>query len=136
MNLADWNTWFALFTAVTVAIQSSTPLLLFVAGFALGKMLKKINTVDNDTIPTILGCTGFMLGGILLPARYTTAEILKGELFGMVLMWASVGLHQSLKCCLPISPAMSATTVSDNPLSHAVNFTPTVTIPYLNQVLS
>lgn len=71
-------------------------LIIAVAAFVVGKILKNFDKLDNDFIPLIGGALGSVLGVFLLGV-YADKDIITAGILGLALGWAATGGYETIR---------------------------------------
>ena len=70
--------------------------IIAVAAFVVGKILKGFKGVPNNVIPLVGGILGIILG-ITIPGIFEEKDIITKGILGLALGWAATGGYETIK---------------------------------------
>ena len=71
-------------------------IIIAVAAFVVGEILKGFKKVPNNIIPLVGGILGIVLG-ITIPNIFPNADIITSGICGLALGWAATGGYETIK---------------------------------------
>ena len=71
-------------------------LIVAVATFVVGEIVKGLNSIPNKYIPLIGGVLGIILG-VAIPDLFVGKDIVTSGVLGLVLGWAATGGYETIR---------------------------------------
>ena len=71
-------------------------LIIAVATFVVGEIVKGLNFIPNKYIPLIGGVLGIILG-IIMPGVFAEKDVINSAVLGLVLGWAATGGYETVR---------------------------------------
>ena len=71
-------------------------IIIAVAAFVIGEIIKGFNKVPNNIIPLVAGIVGIILG-IAIPNLFPDKDIVTSGVLGLALGWAATGGFETVK---------------------------------------
>lgn len=74
----------------------SDGLIIAVATFVVGEIVKGLNFIPNKYIPLIGGVLGIILG-VAIPGLFADKDIITSGILGLILGWAATGGYETIR---------------------------------------
>ena len=71
-------------------------LIIAVATFVVGEIVKGLNFIPNKYIPLIGGVLGIILG-VIMPGVFAEKDIISSAVLGLILGWAATGGYETVR---------------------------------------
>lgn len=71
-------------------------LIIAVATFVVGEIVKGLNFIPNKYIPLIGGVLGIILG-VIMPGVFAEKDVISSAVLGLILGWAATGGYETIR---------------------------------------
>lgn len=71
-------------------------LIIAVASFVVGEIVKGLNFIPNKFIPLIGGVLGVILG-VAMPGLFADKDLVTAGILGLILGWAATGGYETIR---------------------------------------
>lgn len=83
-------------TNFIVDLFISNGIIIAVAAFVIGRIIKPIKSIPSDIIPAVGGALGIILG-LTIPNLFEGKDLVTSAVMGLALGWAATGGYETIK---------------------------------------